>query len=448
MPPTFDTAKHLVLTLRRAGHQALLAGGCVRDGLLGRAPKDFDIATSAQPDQVRALFPRSEAVGAAFGVILVIEAGAPYEVATFRQDGSYKDGRRPEWVKFSTAEEDALRRDFTVNGMFLDPETGEILDHVGGREDLAKKVLRCIGSPERRFYEDKLRVLRAVRFAAELGFELEYHTWAAARDFAPQVTQVAWERLAQETGKLLVCAGRRRGLELMDQAGLLKALLPELEALKGVAQPPQYHPEGDVWAHTLLLMEKLEDPGRDLAWAGLLHDTGKPACFSHEPGDRIRFHGHEVKGAEIALAVARRFRLSRDSTDRIVALVRQHLAINQVREMRASTLKRLLRQEIFPDLLALHRADCLASHGDLGLHGFCLEKMEEFGKAGAQEALKPPPLLGGTDLAGMGFKPGPIFRRILDALETEQLEGRILERQQALDFVESHFGGKGKDKIK
>jgi poly(A) polymerase len=438
--PSYETAKSIIDRLRQGGHQALLAGGCVRDYLLGREPKDFDIATSARPEVVQALFPHSEAVGAQFGVILVIEDGAAYEVATFRTEGPYQDGRRPESVVFSTPQEDASRRDFTVNGLFDDTDNGEILDFVKGQADLDARLIRCIGDPDRRFEEDKLRLLRAARFAAELGFEVEPATLRALQTHASQASSVAWERTAVEFTKLLACPGRRRGLELMDRTGLLKALIPELEAGKGCSQPPQFHPEGDVWVHTLLLMEKLEDPGPALAWAGLLHDIGKPATRSQEPGDRIRFNRHDSVGADLARGICQRFKLSAALTESVVTLVADHLRLDQVYEMRLSTLKRLLRRDDIEDLLALHKADCLASHGGMEIYDFCRHRLEEFRRLGDEQALRPRPLLTGDDLIRLGYQPGPSFKAMLEALETEQLEGRLSAASEAEAFLQSKFG--------
>jgi poly(A) polymerase len=434
-------ALHVISSLRAAGHTAYFAGGCVRDFLLGRAPKDYDVATAARPEQVRALFERTEAVGAAFGVVLVLEQGQAVEVATFRDDGAYSDGRRPDEVRYTTPERDAQRRDFTVNGMFQDPESGQVLDFVGGSADLDARLLRAIGEPERRFQEDRLRVLRAVRFAAELGFELEPRTAAAMKAYAPQLQGLAWERVSAELSRLLLCPGRAGGMSLLMELGLAQALLPELLPLVGCAQPPQFHPEGDVWAHTLLALGALVDPSPALAWATLLHDIGKPACFSHEPGDRIRFNRHEAVGAVMAEALCRRLRLGQELSGGICTLVRDHLLVGHADRLCESKLKRLLRRPDLSELLELHRVDCTASHGDLSMQGFCKAKLAEFEAQGREASLLPKPLLTGHDLIGMGLKPGPKFGEILEGLEDEQLEGRIQDRETALAWAERAMEG-------
>ncbi len=437
------SALSVLRALRAAGHTTYFAGGCVRDQLLGRAPRDYDVATSARPEQVRALFPRTEAVGEAFGVVLVIQGGAAIEVATFRDDGEYLDGRRPQEVRFSTPERDAQRRDFTVNGLFQDPESGQVLDFVGGSADLEARVLRAIGDPERRFQEDRLRVLRAVRFAAELGFELEPRTAEAVKAYAPRLQGLAWERVQHELTRLLLCPGRRQGMELLLELGLAQALLPELLPMVGCAQPPQFHPEGDVWTHTLLALEALRDPGEALAWATLLHDVGKPACFSQAPGDRIRFNRHEAVGAEMAEAACHRLRMSQELTAGITTLVRDHLRVGHARELREAKLKRLLRRPDLGDLLELHRVDCAASHGDLSMLDFCRDQMAAFEAQGREQSLRPPRLLTGHDLLNLGLKPGPRFREILDSLEDAQLEGRIQDRQAALAWVREFVSQQG-----
>ena len=439
MNPSFAGALTIIRVLRAYGYEALLAGGSVRDRLMGREPKDFDIATSARPDQVREAFERTEAVGEAFGVILVILDGAAYEVATFRQDGEYRDGRHPSSISFASPEEDALRRDFTVNAMFFNPDNQEILDFAGGQADLEKKIIRAVGDPNLRFEEDKLRVLRAVRFAVQLGFEIEPGTWAAAKGYAAQISVVAWERIQVELTKILTSPNPRRGIELLDEACLIEPLLPELLPMKGCSQPEQFHPEGDVWVHTLMVMQSLRSPSPRLAWAGLLHDVGKPPTWSQEPGDRIRFNQHESEGAKMAETVCRRLKMSGDSLEGVVTLVADHLRLNPVKEMKLATLKRLLRREDFKDLLELHRADCLASHGGLDLYDYASAKLAEFEAAAASESLRPEPLLDGADLITLGYQPGPLFKEILGAVEDEQLEGRLTGKDAALSFVKSKY---------
>lgn len=437
--PSLSGALTIIRMLRAYGHEALLAGGSVRDRLMGREPKDFDIASSARPEQVKEAFEKTEAVGAAFGVILVILDGAAYEVATFRKDGEYRDGRHPENVTFASPEEDALRRDFTINGMFFNPDSDEVMDFVGGREDLEKKIVRCVGDASKRFEEDKLRVLRAIRFSVQLGFEIEKKTWEAAIAFASQIGMVSWERIQIELTKILISPSPRRGIELLDQAGLIQPLLPELMALKGCTQPEQFHPEGDVWVHTLMALENLKTPSPQLAWATLLHDIGKPQTWTHEPGDRIRFNSHESVGAEMAAEICKRLKMSSEATGSIVTLVADHLRLNPIKDMKLATLKRLLRRGDFKDLLELHRIDCVASHGGLELYDFAASKLAEFEAVQTSQSLSPEPLLDGADLIAMGYHPGPLFKEILNAVEDEQLEGRILIKEKAFEFVKSKF---------
>ncbi|QNI36379.1 CCA tRNA nucleotidyltransferase [Edaphobacter albus] len=451
--PKYLAARSIVETLRHAGHQAYLAGGCVRDLLLGVEPKDFDVATSATPDQVLQLFPdrKTLTVGAHFGVVLVCEPdGISTEVATFRHDGSYSDGRRPDAVRFSTnPREDVLRRDFPINGMLLDPEqydrTGDpvvaTLDYVGGRDDLSTRVIRAIGDPTLRFTEDKLRMLRAVRFAARLGFAIDPATAAAIRQLAAQITIVSPERVRDELTLILTEGGARYGFELLDQLGLLPYILPEITKLHGVQQPPEYHPEGDVWIHTLLLLEKLPaGVSPTLAWGALLHDSGKPATFQApdpaNPHDRIRFNGHVEVGVRIAEVILQRLRFSNEEISQIVALVKNHMRFGDVKHMRESTLKRFLRLPRFDEHLVLHRMDCLSSHGDLSLYEFAKQKYE----ATPIESIQPKPLLTGRELIAAGYPPGPRFRKMLEAAEDAQLEGSISTPDQALRFIESRFG--------
>ena len=419
--------------LRQAGFQALLAGGCVRDLVLGRTPKDWDVATDAGPEEVEGLFAHTVSVGAKFGIVVVILGERHYEVARFRRDGLYRDGRRPETVEYADAEADAWRRDFTINGMFFDPLGGELIDYVGGREDLATGIIRAIGDPEERLAEDYLRLLRTVRFAARLDFSIEPATFAALRTHAGRITEVSAERIRAELTLLLIEGGAVRGLKLLDQSGLLTVLLPEVAAMRGVEQPPEFHPEGDVWTHVQGLFEHLDAPGSNLAWSALLHDIGKPPTFKVE--DRIRFNGHDVVGAKMAAEICRRMKMSNEASERICNLVAQHMRIRHVREMRPSKLKRLLRAPYFPELLELHRADCLASHGKLDLYEFCREQLVE----SDEQTLRPPILLSGRELIAEGFVPGPVFREIFSALEDAQLEGRVSNRDEALEFVLRNF---------
>lgn len=405
----------------------------MRDLLLGLPVADIDIATSARPDQVAELFPETLEVGKSFGVMIVVQDDMQFEVATFRKDLEYEDGRHPSGVRFTDAQEDARRRDFTVNALFLDPLSGEVIDYVGGQRDLQKGLIRCVGTADERFREDRLRVLRAVRFSCQLGFEIQEETREAIAKWAPQITTVSWERIRDEILRIFTGSRPAEGLDLLNETGLLHEILPEVESMIGVEQPPEFHPEGDVFVHTRLMFELSNDRSESLAIGILLHDVGKPPTFTVK--ERIRFDGHTEVGAEMAEDICRRLRLSKDATARIVDLVRNHLRFMHVREMRESTLKRFLRKENFHEHLELHRLDCLASHGDLSAYYFCLEKLEEFSK----EAMKPEPLLGGRDLIALGLEPGPIFSEILEPVEDRQLEGRLKTREEALQWVRENY---------
>lgn len=447
--PVQVAALRIVERLRAAGYEAYFAGGCVRDLLLGTQAKDFDVATSATPDKVLALFDRTFAVGAHFGVILVCQeiAGREIvtEVATFRSDGIYLDGRHPQDVRFSTTvREDVLRRDFTINGMMLDPIlqretcslTSAVLDYVGGQNDLRDGIVRAIGDPRRRFDEDKLRMLRAVRFAARLDYVIEPETERAIRDQAPAIAQVSRERVRDELTRMLTEGRAHRAFELLDRTGLLKKVLPEVYRMHGVEQPPEFHPEGDVWVHTLLLLEKLP-PGTSptLAWGALLHDVGKPATFSHQPPDRIRFNGHVEVGVKMAQDILRRLRFSNEQCTQILSLVENHMRFGDVEKMKSSTLKRFFRLPHFDEHLALHRMDCLSSHGDLSLYEFAKQKREEM----PEEVVRPALLVTGRDLIAAGYQPGPQFKDMLRFAEDAQLEGRIHTRDEALALVREQF---------
>ena len=429
-----ELARHIVAKLKASGHQAYFVGGCVRDMLLGGHPKDYDIATEARPEEVAALFPGSDLVGAHFGVVLVRAAGAQVEVATFRSDHAYVDGRHPISVEFETdPRQDVLRRDFTINGLLLDPDRDEILDFVGGREDLQNRVVRAIGEPEKRFHEDHLRLLRAVRFAARLGFEIEAGTLRAIQRLHHLILKVSAERVRDELIRILTEGGARRGFEMLDETGLLADILAEVAAMKGVAQPPEYHPEGDVWIHTLLLLEKLENPSATLAMGALLHDVGKPPTF--RVAERIRFDGHVEKGVEMATAIMNRLRFSSDQIRQVTALVANHMRFKDVPQMKESTLKRFLRVENFAEHLELHRLDCLSSHGNLDHYELMRRKWEEMPPG----ELKPAPLITGQDLIAGGYQPGPAFARILAAVEDEQLERRIRTPEEAMALVRGRF---------
>ena len=453
-----SAALAIVATLRLHGHQAYLAGGCVRDLLLGCTPKDYDVATSATPDIVLDLFPRTFAVGAHFGVVLIsseIEGQATLtEVATFRSDGAYSDGRHPDQVRYSqSAEEDVQRRDFTINGLLLDPERlaleeldataslqSAVLDHVGGLADLQSGILRAIGSPTRRFEEDHLRMLRAIRFAARFSFTLDPATHAAIRAQAPKIQSVSRERVRDELTRMLTEGHARRAFELLHETRLLPEILPEVARLQGVQQPPEYHPEGDVWTHTLMLLAQLQ-PGcpMTLAWGALLHDIGKPATFRPadpaKPGDRIRFNGHVEVGVRIAAEIARRLRFSNEETAQILALVENHMRFADAPRMKTATLKRFFRLHCFEEHLALHRMDCLASGGYLDYYRFAAERFH----AMPPDEVRPTPLLTGHHLIALGYPPGAEFKTILHAVEEAQLEGAIHTRDEALALVRSNF---------
>jgi poly(A) polymerase len=434
-------ATRIARTLREHSHSAYLVGGCVRDLLLGREPADFDVATSATPEQVMQLFPLTYAVGAQFGVVLVpvlrdTAAGErdnyAIEVATYRSDGAYSDGRHPDEVQFSNeARLDVQRRDFTINGLLLDPETSEVLDYVGGREDLQRGIVRTIGSPHQRFAEDKLRMLRAVRFAARFGYTIDEKTFAAIRELAPQIHQVSHERVRDEILKMLTEGRARRAFELLDQTNLLEQVLPEIKKMQGVEQPPQYHPEGDVWVHTLMLLEGLPAGcSKTLALGALLHDVGKPPTFRVAP-DRIRFDQHAEVGTKMAEEICRRFRLSNDDTEQVLSLVANHMRFADVTRMKPSTLKRFFRLPKFEEHLDLHRLDCQSSHRDLSLYEFAKEKFHSL----PAEQIRPAPLITGADLIAAGYQPGPMFKELLTAVEDAQLEGSISTKEEALDLV-------------
>ena len=482
-PP--DAALDILRRLKKAGHEAYLCGGCVRDALMGAAPKDFDITTSARPDAVERLFPKTLPIGKSFGVILVVgEDDNHYEVATFRSEAGYSDGRRPDTVVFSTAREDASRRDFTINALFYDPFVDEVLDFVGGREDLARRLLRTVGDPAERFREDHLRLLRSVRFAARTGFSIEPRTWEAMREMAPLVATVSPERIAAETETMLANGYSEAAFRLYKDSGLLAHTLPEVDNMAGVEQPPDYHPEGDVWVHTLLLLRLNDeamagrvravdhsgvadiDPRRGmhrgdftgeqylegvrecreslstdqaltLAWSGLLHDIGKPGTFM--VSDRIRFNNHDLLGAEMAVAVLERLRRPRKIIDWTYDLIRRHIHFSTLRKMRKSKLRRWLQAPTFAMHMELHRMDCVSSHRMLANWWFGLQ-------AWRQEKALPPqpePLLRGGDLLGLGLRPGPEFGRLLRLVEDARLEGDIATREEALDFVRNLASANG-----
>jgi len=485
MTSAMEQATEIVRNLREHGHQAYFAGGCVRDLLLGREPADYDVATDATPRQVMQIFPETYAVGEQFGVVLVPLPGdtasatpaggttgalarptndrkGAIEVATFRSDVGYSDGRHPDEVRFSKdPREDAQRRDFTINGMMLDPLnkktlhktplneitpdqiSNAVLDFVGGRDDLKAGIVRAIGDPEHRFTEDKLRMLRAVRFAARFDYKIDPATLAAIRNSAPKIHQVSCERVREELTKMLTEGRARRAFEMLDSTGLLGEVLPEIAAMKGVEQPPQYHPEGDVFVHTLLLLEKLgPDASRSvsafvsktLAWGALLHDVGKPPTFRIAP-DRIRFDGHVEVGVKMAAEILRRLRFSNYETAQILALIENHMRFGDAQRMKQSTLKKFLRMPGFDEHLELHRIDCLSSHGQLDAYEYSRQQLQSM----PPEAIRPKPLITGFDLIAVGYEPGPRFKEILTAIEDAQLEGRLTSPEEAMEYFRREF---------
>jgi poly(A) polymerase len=435
-----ETAKGVVARLREHGHVAYFAGGCVRDLVRGETPKDFDVATDARPEAVQAIFHRTYAVGAHFGVIVVLEGGFQFEVATFRSDGLYIDGRRPVEVHFSSAEEDAQRRDFTINGMFFDPIAGKVIDFVGGCGDLEAKLVRAIGEPEKRFAEDRLRMLRAIRFATVLGYEIDPATWQALVDRADSIKDISAERIRDELVKIFLSPNRVRGFDLLDRSGLLRAVLPEMEPMKGCDQPEQFHPEGDVFQHTRLMLQLLpENVSIPLVFSVLFHDVAKPRTSTTDENGRIRFNGHDRLGADMTETIMERLRFSRAEIDATVEMVRQHMVFKDVPRMRVAKLKRFMARPTFGEELELHRVDCASSHRMMDNYEFLLGKQKEF----ANEPIIPPPLVRGDDLIAMGFKPGPKFGEILEAVETRQLEGALSNREEALVWVRKEFASGG-----
>ncbi len=434
MDPKRQVATDIVRRLRNAGFQAYLVGGCVRDLVMGREAKDYDVSTDATPEQVVGLFPESLTVGAQFGVVVVPREAGDVEVATFRSDGRYNDGRHPSEVRYSkTAKEDVQRRDFTINGLLYDPVEDRVLDFVSGQADLRARRIRTIGDPVERFEEDRLRMLRAARFAARFEFALDAATQAAIRKLAPYIHDVSAERLRDEILKILTEGRARRGFELLDETGLLEHVLPEVKAMQGVQQPPEFHPEGDVWTHTLLMLEGMKSPSPTLALGVLLHDVGKPPTFTVR--ERIRFDNHVEVGAKMAEAICARLRLPTRVLERVVELVRHHLRFKDFPRMRRSTQMRFLRMEGFNEHLELHRLDCLASHGDLTNYELARRMLEET----PTEVIKPAPLVRGGDLIAQGYTPGPRFKQILQAVEDAQLEGKVRTRDEALKLVADQF---------
>src|SRR5947199_1551137 len=430
------TARRIVSQLRDTGRTAYFAGGCVRDLVRGETPKDIDIATDARPEQVQKIFARTYAVGAHFGVIVVLENGLQFEIATFRSDDVYLDGRRPSEVHFSSPEEDARRRDLTINGMFFDPTKNEVIDFVDGRTDLKAKFIRAIGDPAQRFAEDRLRMLRAVRFATVLEFEIEEQTWNALGKIADSIIEISAERIRDELVRIFLSRHRVRGWDLLDRSGLLRAVLPEIEPMKGCEQPPQFHPEGDVFQHTRLMLKLLpQNVSVPLVFSVILHDVAKPRTAMVDADGRIRFNEHDRIGAEMTEQSMERLRFSRAEIDATVEMVRQHMVFKDVPRMRVAKLKRFMARPTFEDELELHCVDCDSSHGMMDNYDFLQKKKEEF----ANEPIIPPPLVRGDDLIALGLKPGPRFGEILEAVETQQLEGALRDREEALAWVKKEF---------
>ena len=427
--PRYARAVEIIRTLQRSGFQAFLAGGYVRNLILKRPPKDYDIATNAIPEVIERFFPRTIPVGRAFGVMIVLVDGHEFEVATFRADGPYLDGRHPSRVTFSDYMTDVFRRDFTVNGMLYDPVRDKIIDLVGGRTDLEARVIRAIGDPRLRFEEDRLRMLRAVRFACELGFEIEARTEREIRALAPRIVEISAERIRDELRKILVSPLRHVGMDLLAELGLLKYVLPEAAAMRGVPQPPEFHPEGDVWIHTLIALKKLENPTFEVALATLLHDIGKPPTL--QVADRIRFNQHEFVGGRMTAGVARRLRCSREETERVTWIVEKHMMFKDVPKMKESTLKRFLSHPFYPDLERVFRADKGAGDADPEIARFLDGKKAAY----ADIPLRPEPFLRGADLIALGREPGPDFGRILREAEDAQLDGRLTSREAALEWL-------------
>jgi poly(A) polymerase len=434
--PMEKTAREIAARLRENDYVAYFAGGCVRDMVRGLTPKDYDIATDARPEAVQKLFPRTYAVGAHFGVIIVLENGFQFEVATFRSDEGYIDGRHPSAVRFSSPEEDAKRRDFTINGMFYDPVAEEVIDFVGGRADIAAKLVRAIGDPAERLAEDRLRMLRAVRFATVLDYKIDNGTWKALVANAPSINQISAERIRDELVRILTSPNRVRGWDLLDSSGLMRVILPEIDAMKGCLQPEQFHPEGDVFQHTRLMLQFLpEKVSVPLVFSVLLHDVAKPRTATVDETGRIRFSGHDRLGAEMTEEIMRRLRFSGAEIEATVEMVRQHMVFKDVPKMRVAKLKRFMARPTFEDELELHRVDCEGSHRMLDNYEFLLRKREEF----ANEPVIPLPLVRGDDLIALGLKPGPKFGEILEAAETQQLEGKLRTREEALEWVKREY---------
>lgn len=432
--PLRTTATSLVATLRKNGFTAYFAGGCVRDRLMGNRPTDYDVATNATPNEIAKLFPRHRMVGAHFGVVLVHHNGMDFEVATFREDGSYGDGRRPDDVCFSTPEKDAQRRDFTINGLFENPLDSEVIDFVNGRQDIAARCIRAIGNPVERFQEDYLRLLRAIRFAARFEFDLEPSTWTALCNLSTKVTKISMERVREELRQILIHPKRLRGFDLLVESGIMAHVLPEIIALQGCEQPPEFHPEGDVFVHTRMMLGMLpDDASETLVWAVLLHDIAKPATRTVDDDGRIRFNGHDKAGAEMAEEILRRLKSPNALINGVAEMVSQHMNFMNVTRMKRSTLRRFIGRPTFNDEIELHRVDCASSNGITENYDFVLEKQREF----ANEPVIPPPLITGKDLIERGWRPGPAMGELLTEFQNLQLDGALPDRQSAIAHLDT-----------
>jgi len=429
-------AEEIVRTLTEKGYIAYFAGGCVRDMIMSIEPKDYDITTNAKPEEIKRLFKRTILVGEKFGVIVVVKDGINYEVATFRSEIGYKNGRHPDKVIFTDEKEDVKRRDFTINGLLFDPLKNRIIDYVGGKDDINNKIIRTIGNPFERFNEDKLRMMRAVRLAVGFGFDIEENTFNAVKCKGFEISEISKERIRDELVKILTEGAAERGIKLLDKAGMLKVILPEVADMKGVEQPKIFHPEGDVFTHTVLMLDLMENPSVELAMAVLLHDIGKPETF--EVKDRIRFNEHTDVGVKIASDICKRLRFTNKEIEYILNLIKNHLKFKDVMKMKKSTLKRFLSMDKFEEHLELHRLDCLASHKNLANWEYCKKMMKEI----TIEEVKPERLINGDDLINAGFTPGPLFKEILNYIEDEQLEGRIKDKNEAMNLVIQKFGEK------
>ncbi len=432
-----DKAADLVRVLQEKGFTAYFAGGCVRDSLRKSEPEDYDIATDATPERVRECFPKSFPIGAHFGVILVRKGDEDFQIATFRSDGAYLDGRHPDKVTFSSPEEDARRRDFTINGMFYDPVAEEVIDFVGGQKDLEAGIIRAIGDAHTRFHEDHLRILRAIRFATTLELEIESGTWSALCEEAPNIRRISVERTRDELVKILLSPHRLRGFDLLVESGLAEILLPEIMEMRGCEQPPQFHPEGDVFVHTRIMLGLLPaEASLPLILSALLHDVGKPPTYSFDTeNQRIRFNNHDTVGAQMSEEILRRLKFSNETINAVAEAVAKHMIFKDVQKMRVAKLKRFMARPTFQDELELHRVDCKSSHGMLDNYEFLREKAEEF----ANEPLIPPRLVTGDDLKAMGWKPSPQMGRILKEVQNLQLEGKLTEREEAFQWIRKNF---------